>query len=123
MRKLLVMLVVVSIMGALAATAWAAKTRTVGVDDNVFLYKGKAAGTIKIKTGDKMVWRWKAGGTVEQHNVYIRDLTRKKDVTRSGEGFKTSGSVKKTFKRIGKYRVICELHPSQMRMTIRVGRR
>jgi plastocyanin len=104
MRKLLVLLAVVSVTvaGILAAQAFAS-TKKITIKDNSF-----STSKVTVKKGGKVTWRW--SGTNNPHNVTSSGHFHSKTMS--------SGSYSKTFKKKGTFSVICTVHPSQMRMKV-----
>lgn len=112
MRKLLASLLVLAVLGVVAAEALAA-TRSVRVGDNFFVVRGKPR-TITVKKGTKLTWRFRASSL---HNV---------DVHRGPMHFRSRlmrhGRFSKRLTKPGTYVIYCDVHGSSMRMTIRVRR-
>ncbi len=83
-----------------------AARRTVTVGNNFF-----RPTRIRVRRRELVVFDWVGGG--EQHQV-------------SGRGFQSrttaSGSYRylRRFRRCGRFTVICTIHPTEMRMTVRV---
>lgn len=108
-RKLAVMAVVASI-GATAAVvpAHAGTSKTVAVKNNAF-----SPGTVKIRKGDRVVWKWTQGGV--PHNV---------TPAAGGAGSKTTSrkgaTFAKTFSKRGTFKYVCTIH-SSMRITVKVS--
>jgi plastocyanin len=75
------------------ATASATKRVTVG--DNFFRAK-----TVRIRKGDTVRWVWTGNFP---HNVKGRGIKSNR--------IKTSGSLRRTFRRKGTFRYVCEVHP------------
>jgi plastocyanin len=108
-------------LGALALTpvaisqAGAAKTvkKTVKLGDNFF-----TPDSLKVRKNTKITWRWpKYPGDV--HDVKL--TSGPKGVKKFHSQLAASGySFARTLKKPGKYQVICTLHRSEMKMTIRV---
>jgi len=100
MRKALLSAVVVGLF-AVPAIGMSA-TKSVSVRDNSFSPK-----SLTISKGDTVRWRW-AGRA--PHNV-------------KGPGFSSrvqrSGSYSRRFRKSGRFRVVCTIHPG-MAMTVRV---
>jgi plastocyanin len=111
MRKLFVAVLVTALAGVLAATALAA-TRTVKVGDNYFI-KNNTKPTITVKKGTKVTWKW-AGKAL--HDVHANSGPAK-----FKSKLMSSGSYSRTLKAKGTYKLLCDVHPSQMRMTIKVN--
>ncbi len=89
------------------APAQAGSTKTVAVKNNAF-----SPGTVSVKKGDKVVWRWTQGGVA--HNV---------TPAKGGAGSRTSAKKRytftKTFTKAGTFTYVCTIHPS-MRSTVKV---
>lgn len=68
---------------------------------------------VVIKKGGKVTWRWKGSNP---HNVAIKPPGSNKVVKRST--VKTKGTYTTGFKRTGKWRVLCEIHPQNMTMRV-----
>ncbi|MFL5826583.1 MAG: plastocyanin/azurin family copper-binding protein [Thermoleophilaceae bacterium] len=104
MRKLVAMLAIASLIAGVTAAVAFGATKTVRVGDNFFSRK-----SLTISRGTTVKWSWQ--GTENPHNV-------------AGKGFKSavkaSGSYKHTFRKRGKFTIICQIHPTQMRMTVKV---
>ena len=105
MRKLLVLLTITAVLGGAAVAL--ARTKSVGMGDNYFFN-----GTVTIKKGSSVHWHW--ANTQNLHNV----------VSKKGVKFHSktghSGSFTYTFRKKGKFTIICTKHPSVMRMTVKV---
>lgn len=105
MRKLLVLLAVAAVGGALATSAFAA-TKSVRVGDNFF-----RSSSVTVKRGDTVRWQFRGN---RPHNV---------SVTRGPVKFKSktmrSGTYSKRVTRKGSYTIVCTLHPG-MDMKLRV---
>jgi plastocyanin len=103
-------LAVVAAIGATAAVvpAQAGSSKTVAVKNNAF-----SPTTVKIRKGDKVVWKWTQGGVA--HNVTPAS---------GGAGSKTTSkkgaTFAKTFSKAGSFKYICTIH-SSMKVTVRVS--
>jgi plastocyanin len=111
MRKLPVAVLVTALAGVPAAGALAA-TRTVKVGDNYFI-KARTTPTITVRTGTKVTFRW-AGQVVHNVRAY-------RGPVKFHSRFMSRGTYSRTLTRTGTYRLRCDVHPKQMRMTIRVS--
>jgi plastocyanin len=111
MRKLLLAALVTALAGALAASALAA-TRTVKVGDNYFI-KNHTKPTITVSKGTKVTWKW-AGKAFHNVRAYKGPAKFKSKV-------KSSGTYSRTLTARGTYKLRCDVHPSEMRMTIKVN--
>jgi plastocyanin len=119
MRKLIVTIAVVSLLGGLAAlgvsvasgsSVSAAGTKSVSVVD--FAYQPHK---FSIKRRTKVKWTW-AG--MSDHSVTQAD----KHFNPKSHGFSSqimsTGTFSHTFKRTGTYYIVCMVHPTQMHMKI-----
>ena len=107
MRKLLVLLTLTAVLGAIGATLALARTKGVVMGDNYFFN-----GTVKIKKGSKVHWHW-------SHTENLHNVVSKKGVrfhSKTGH----SGSFTYTFRKKGTFTIICTKHPSVMRMKVKV---
>jgi plastocyanin len=104
MRKLTLS---ISIVLALAVPA-AAATPVVLVKDNFFKPK-----SVTIKKGGSVTWRWKGSNP---HNVAIKKPGSSQVFKRST--IKTSGKYTRKFGLRGTWRVLCEVHPLDMKMKV-----
>ena len=112
MRKLLTSLVVLVVLGVLAAQALAA-TRSVRVGDDYFVSKGSPK-TITVKRGTRVTWHFR-GKSI--HNVDAR-----KGPVHFRSSYKSGGTFSKRLTKPGTYVVYCDIHSPDMRMKIRVKR-
>jgi plastocyanin len=113
MRKLLVVCMLAVLFAALLAVAPAFSARkSVRVDDNFFVKPGTTP-TVRASRGGTVEWEWEGRN---RHNV---------TVTRGPVSFHSptmrSGTYSKKLRRAGTYKIICTIHPTSMRMTLRVG--
>ncbi|MBE2319835.1 cupredoxin domain-containing protein [Solirubrobacter sp. CPCC 204708] len=108
MRRTLIAGAAVIAAAVAVAPAQAGSTKTVAVKNNAF-----SPGTVSIKKGDKVVWRWTQGGVA--HNVTPAS---------GGAGSRTTSTkgytFTKTFTKAGTFRYVCTLH-SSMKSTVKVG--
>jgi len=103
MRKITLLLAALALVGALVATqAFAATAVTWKVGTNK---------TVKIRKGGTVKWVW---GDGSPHNV-------------KGSGFKSKvltgkgKSYSHTFRTRGTFKIVCQIHPSTMKATVKVG--
>jgi plastocyanin len=108
MRKLTLSLVVVA--AVFVPVVHAAPTKVL-VKDNFFKPK-----EVTITKGSKVTWRWKGS---QQHNVALKKPGRSNVARRSA--LKTSGKFTHKFRRVGTWKVLCEVH-SKMKMKVVVRR-
>lgn len=98
------------VIAALLAPAAFAATTDVKVKDNFF-----KPDEVTIDKGDQVRWLWRGDNP---HNVAIkkpgsREVTRRSAV-------KTDGKFVHQFRKVGTWRVLCEIHPRKMRMKVNV---
>jgi plastocyanin len=115
MRKLFALTLLAGLVGILAIAAPAmSKHKSVEVDDNYFVEKGKPR-TVTVHVGDKVEWEWE-DGVQNPHNVTVT-----KGPVKFHSKTKTSGSFEKKLKKAGTYKIVCTIHVSQgMKMTLKV---
>src|SRR3954453_15228007 len=89
--------------------AHAGATKTVAVKNNSF-----SPTTVSIHKGDKVTWKWTQGGV--PHNVSPSG-GGKGSATSSKKGF----TFTKSFPKARPYKHICTIHPSQMKVTVKVS--
>ena len=110
LRKLAAAAAVAAIGTAVAVgPAQAGSTKTVAVKNNAF-----SPGTISVKKGSKVTWRWTQGGV--PHNV-----TPAKGGSGSATSSKKGFTFTKTFSKAGTFKYVCTIHPSQMKITVKVS--
>jgi len=112
LRKLLVPLLAVGLLGPAAAPALAATTN-VKIGDNYFV-RPSGVPKIKIAKGDKVRWQWKGESL---HNVKVSS-----GPVRFGSPSKMSGSYTRAFTRKGTYTLICTVHGARdqsMKLVVR----
>ena len=105
MRKLALSLVALAVV---AVPAVHAAPVEVLVRDDYFKPK-----QVTIKKDRKVVWRWKGSNV---HNVAIKKPGSSKVFRKSA--FKTSGTYSYTFPRTGTWKILCQTHPTNMRMKV-----
>jgi plastocyanin len=112
MRKLLPLVLLAALAATLLAAVPALSARkSVEVDDNYFVREGSPP-TVRVNRGDTVVWEWEGRA---RHNVRAA-----RGPVRFRSPIKRSGTYRKKMTRRGSYRIVCDLHPPNMRMTLRV---
>ena len=104
----LIPIVVATALALLALPAAAGTTPAVKIGDNFF-----KPGKVTIQKGQKVVWRWKGSNP---HNVALKKPGSGNVSKRSA--VKASGKFRYRFRKTGKWKVLCEIHPSSMRMKV-----
>ena len=107
MKRLIAVVAVAAGCAALAVPAFAA-TKTVRVGPQVSF----GPTSVRLESGDKIRFRWTGG---LPHDVTVGSGPSRFTIKR-----RTSGTVTKTFRRTGTYRLLCTIHAPGMRMTVRV---
>src|SRR3954447_521012 len=108
---------VVAAAGAPGSLARATKPKVVKVKDNFY-----SPDSVGVKKRGKVRWKWVASN-FNVHNVTL--LKGPKGVNKNDFRSQTANSdytFTKRFKKVGKYRFYCTIHPDVMRMTVRVHR-
>jgi plastocyanin len=108
MRKLALSLTALALL--LVPLAHAATTEVKVKDD---FFKPRPA---EIKKGDKVLWRWKGENS---HNVVGRKAGRSAVAFRSA--IKTEGKYSHKFGKVGTWKIVCEVHPDDMKMKVVVS--
>ena len=120
---------VLALTGALLggpASATHIKTAKVGVKDDFFDLLGKKK--VVIRKGNQVKWVWMDDSdppkneTANPHNVSGKRIAgeSKKEKRFTSGSPEMDGSYTKRFRTTGKWRVICDVHPDSMRMTVTV---
>jgi plastocyanin len=101
----LILALVVSVAPAAAAT------KNVKVGDYYYVRSGKPP-TVKVKKGTVVKWNFRGR---EAHNVVA-----KSGPARFQSALKRTGSFKRKMKKRGTYKIVCTIHPPDMKMTLKV---
>jgi plastocyanin len=110
MKRIIAVLTVLAVTGAVLAIPALARTRSVSVRDNVFSPR-----SLTIKRNDIVRFVWRGSNPHD-----IRTRSRPRGGNRVSVPRKRSGTYRKRFTRRGTYRLVCTVHPPDMRITIRV---
>jgi plastocyanin len=112
MRKVLVLGLLAGLLGTLFVAAPAlSKRKSVEVDDNYFVHKGKPP-TVTVHKGSKVEWEWEG---INDHNVTVV-----KGPVKFHSKTQSKGTFEKTLKTVGTYKIYCTIHSPDMRMTLKV---
>lgn len=115
MRRLAGTAALAAALGVVIAGPAGAATKTVGVEDNYF-----SVPQVTIKKGGFITWNWLGE---DAHDVKGKGVKGTPVAgTSFTSGFKTSGTYRRKFGRVGKFNVLCTLHPNSMRMKVVVKR-
>lgn len=107
MRKLALSFTALAVLVPLADAA----TPEVKVKDDFFKPK-----KVEINKGGKVLWRWKGENP---HNVAGMKPGRSTIAFRSA--IKTDGKYSHKFRKVGTWKILCEVHPVDMRMKVVVS--
>lgn len=100
-------LALVALTAAVAAPAAPASTRTVRLASKSF-----APGTITIRPGDGIRFQWISG---------FHDIRRVSGPSFTKVASRDHGTVRRTFPKVGRYRLVCTIHRDLgMYLTVRV---
>jgi len=99
-------------LAAVLAPLAHAATTVVKVKDDFF-----KPDRVSIVKGDKVRWVWRGS---DVHNVAIK-RPGSTSIARAS-AFKVDGRFSHRFRRVGTWRILCESHPDDMRMTVVVSR-
>jgi plastocyanin len=111
MRKLLVLSLTLALFAAVGAQALARPVKSVKLGDNFFVRAGSPP-TITVAKGTQVVFRWRGSNL---HNVHAR-----KGPITFRSNFKRSGTFSKVLSRRGTYKIFCDIHGPNMKLTIEV---
>jgi plastocyanin len=117
MPRRLIVLCAVGAVALTAAPALAGSTpsRSIDVGDNFFSRE-----RLTVDKGTRLVFRWKQENFV-QHDVALD--SGPSGVAKWNSPLRTRNyTYRRTLRTAGTYRIICTLHPTQMRLTVRVRR-
>ena len=103
-----------ALLGAAPAVAAAPKPKSVEVADNYYL-----PAKLTVKLGGKVTWKWPDDMAIDVHDVKLKSAP--KGVKKWHSDPASSGyRYTRTFKKPGKYKVICTLHEEMtMRITVK----
>jgi plastocyanin len=107
----------VATAGTASSLGKATSTKTVKVKDDFY-----TPDSVKVRKGSKVRWKWTQ--VFNNHDVTLRKGPSgvKKSDFRSQTSSDPSYSFTKKFKKAGKYRFYCTVHPDVMRMKVVVRR-
>jgi plastocyanin len=100
---------------AAPAVAGAPKPKSVEVADNYYL-----PDKLTVKKGAAVTWKWPDDVAIDVHDVKLKSAPKGVKKWQS-EPASSGYRFKRTFKKPGKYKIICTLH-EEMTMTITVKR-
>jgi plastocyanin len=117
-RRLIAIAALGAAAAATAAPALAGSTppsRSIEVGDNYF-----APTRLTVNKGTRLVFRWPASND-NRHDVALD--SGPSGVSKFNSPVRTSSyTYRRTLRTAGTYRIICTLHATQMRLTVRVRR-
>ena len=100
MRKFIVPVLIVGLLGAVAAPATAATVR-VKIGDNYFV-RSSGVPRVKVDKGTRVQWVWRGRSA---HNVKVT-----RGPARFGSSTMRSGTFSKRVRRAGTYTLVCTVH-------------
>jgi plastocyanin len=104
-----------ALLAAAPALAGSTPSRTVDVGDNFFSRE-----RLTVNKNTRLVFRWLSENNVP-HDVTLDSAPR--GVTKWHSPLRTKDyTYRRTVRKAGTYKIICTLHPTQMRLTVRVRR-
>ena len=104
-----------ALLVAAPAIAGSTPSRSIDVGDNFFSRE-----RLTVDEGTRLVFRWRAENNVP-HDVALD--AGPSGVAKWNSPVRTRDyTYRRTLRRAGTYRIICTLHPTQMRLTVRVRR-
>jgi plastocyanin len=123
MRKAIVTLAVAALLGGLAVLGTgvatgsglsAAGTKTVTIEDNSY-----SPHKFSISKGTVVKWSW-GSDVVNDHTVTQSDSHFNPKDHGFGSAEMSSGTYRHKFRKAGTFYIVCMVHPTEMRMKIRV---
>ena len=114
-RRLIALAAAGTALAAAAAPAVAGSppSRSIGVGDNFF-----RPTRLTVDSGTRLVFRWRDGNN-NPHDVALTSAPR--GVAKWKSPIRTNDyTYRRSVRRAGTYRIICTVHPTQMRLTVRV---
>jgi plastocyanin len=107
-RRALLIVAALAVGGGVAAIpSSGASTKTVLVKDDVF-----SPAKLTISKGTKVQWLWRGK---RRHNIAVAN-----GPSNFRAGTRRKGSFEKTFKKTGRYSIVCTIHAPDMHMVIKV---
>jgi plastocyanin len=111
-KAVVVIAVVLALTGGIAASALAATTRIVSVRDDSF-----SKSSITIPRKDTITWKWRSADNPHNVKSGSNNPVAFKSKTRTG-----NYSYSHKFNKTGTYKIYCSIHPSDMKLTVKVTR-
>src|SRR3954451_11220630 len=111
MRKLLALSLTLALFAAVGGQALARPQKSVKVGDNFFV-RDSGSPKITVKKGTRVTFRWKGSSL---HNVHVISGPRK-----FKSDYKRKGTFSKILGKKGTYKIVCDIHQPDMKLTIRV---
>jgi plastocyanin len=112
MRKLLALSLTLALFAAAGGQALARPQKSVKVGDDFFV-RDSGSPRITVKKGTRVTFRWRGSSL---HNVHAVSGPR-----RFASDFKRKGTFSKILSRKGTYKLVCDIHQPDMKLTIRVN--
>jgi plastocyanin len=114
MRKLLALSLPLALVAAALAggQAIARPQTSVKVGDDYFV-RDSGSPKLSVRPGTRVTFRWKGSSL---HNVHVLSGPRTFKST-----YKRSGTYSKVLSAKGTYKIVCDIHQPEMKLTIKVG--
>jgi plastocyanin len=112
MRTLLAFSLTLALVAAAGGQAIARPQKSVKVGDDYFV-RDSGSPRITVKKGTRVRFRWRGSSL---HNVHVLSGPRK-----FASDYKRKGTFSKILSRKGTYKIVCDIHQPDMKLTIKVG--
>jgi plastocyanin len=111
MRKLLALSLTLALFAVVGGQAIARPQKSVKVGDDYFV-RDSGSPKITVKKGTRVTFRWKGSSL---HNVHAISGPR-----RFASDYKRTGTFSKILRKKGTYKIVCDIHQPDMKLTIKV---
>jgi plastocyanin len=112
-RRLIAVVVLATLAVAAPALAGSTPTKSVKVGDDYF-----SPTRLTVDRGTKVAFRWQAANN-NLHDAVVTSAPGGVRKWKSAQR-RTDYTYTRTLRTAGTYRIICTIHPTQMRLTVRV---
>jgi plastocyanin len=110
-RTLLALSLTVALVAVAGTQAIARPQQSVRVDDDYFV-RDSGSPKITVAKGTRVTFHFRGDGL---HNIHVVQGPRKFTT-----GYKRSGSIAKILRKKGTYKLVCDIHQPDMKLTIKV---
>jgi plastocyanin len=111
MRKLSALILALALLAVAGNQAIARPQKSVKVGDDYFVRDGGSP-KLTVAKGTKVTFRWKGKSL---HNVHV--VSGPRTFT---SAYKRTGTFAKILRKRGTYRIVCDIHQPEMKLTIKV---